>query len=153
MLNYSYCQSQDVIQPESGPSISIEPYVQWTADAPSDKKLVVKIRFKAVLKFQNKEWTEDWEFAWPDEGIDKLHAGFLAIRNHVDRRHAYHDGGLKREAYVDVYPWLRLGWVDLAGKWYGYILFTKENHTVTARFPNFESMVEFRHILNRAFQF
>lgn len=90
----------------------------------------------------------------PDRDIKTLDDELQELNAYVNARGEFirFRNELPRNVWSDIYPWLRIGWVDVAGTFYGYLTFSKEEHTVTAKFENLHELIKFRNAMSQAHQ-
>jgi len=83
--------------------------------------------------------------------LKKLEDGLSLISRHIDSRHGslrHIEGTL--EAFVDVFDWLRIGWVDEKEKWKAYIRFLKDGKEMRSEFEDYPSLRKLRDALHQA---
>jgi hypothetical protein len=145
MLNYSYTQATNPVPVESGAKIIVESVLKWNSDNPNDKSLHTFLIIEG--EFQGK--TEKWTFPWNIESQGALEEAQRGIFAHINSRGMLRNG-LRRDAFTDVHPWLRIGWIDEKGDFFGYLTVSLEGKEMTSHFKNFEGLANVRHALKQA---
>ncbi|MDR2981423.1 MAG: hypothetical protein LBV12_04160 [Puniceicoccales bacterium] len=94
-----------------------------------------------------------WDFEWPDKDLKKLEDSLTLISRHIDspRRKNYSLEGLRNDAYIDIYNWLRIGWIDNnKTNFAAYIIFFKDGRNMKAEFRGYSHLCTFREYIYRA---
>ena len=147
-MTYRYIQASIDLKSLNDININARREATWSSDTPNDKDVTIKVKVDGTQTEKNETYPVTWEFDWPDNDLKPLEDALSEIHNYVQGRQPHVT--FPREVYIDLYPWLRLGWVDENQTWYGYLEFRKENQIMNARFPDWPAMAEFRSIIYRA---
>jgi hypothetical protein len=133
----------------SGANITAESVRKWTSEKDNEKTLHTSLILEGELKERNQTWIEKWSIQWDTECMTKLEESLQKIHWHVHNRGTPLSGN-RREASVQALPWLKVGWVDEAGKFYGYITVSKNSQVMTSQFEHLDGLMGLRSALHRA---
>jgi hypothetical protein len=134
---------------KQGAKVSVRSEVCWDSENP-DQKMRRIVVVDGILDSRGHSWPAKWEFEWPDQDVKKLEAGLGPIIRDVegpDRSSRGLSRQKREEVFVDVYDWLRAGWVEGSARCYGYWAFRKDNLTLTSEFEDTGPFHEMRNAL------
>ena len=148
MLNYVSNQNTDTVSVRGGATIVVSGDLCWTSESPNSKVTNTSVVVTGAMTEKGHSWTESWTFTFPASGLAKLDEAMRAISDYVDRRQPRSSN--RREAYVDVFDWLRVGWIDEKEKWRGYIRFKRAEQVLESEFSDVSSLLTFSSAIARA---
>lgn len=73
------------------------------------------------------------------------------FRTYVNERRNYRFL-IRKEAFQDIFDWLRIGWVDQNKDFYGYVRFQKNGEYMESVFDNINDLGGFRSAVEQALQ-
>lgn len=77
-------------------------------------------------------------FVWPDADVGRLEDALRQIGWHVENRPFV--SGPESEVYLDVYDWLRLGWIANESDWAAVADFHRDGETIRAELDDLTTL-------------
>ena len=152
VLFYRSVQSLKELTVRKGPKLSVRSEVCWDSENPDDKKIRRVVTVEGVVESRGRSWPVKWEFEWPAQELNALEAGLRLILKVVEQGSLWSVGSRppkmkNQEVYVDVFDWLRAGWIEAGEESRGYLAFRKDDFVLTCEFEDNEGLKQIRDAL------
>lgn len=148
MLNYVIATASVSVPSKEGAQFTVESRRSWTADNPARSQEIF-VKASGKLRHRSQEWDETWSFLIAQADIQKLNEAYRLIEERIYVR-APNNERRRKEMFVDINAWLRVGWVDENGVFFGYVRVIKGDDFMEARFENYPTMAAFRDAVSQA---
>jgi hypothetical protein len=150
MLTYVKTIASEEVPAESGAKLTAETYLVSTSTDKKEQRKNTVLKCCGEVGEMGRTWEEEWTFDWPDKDDKKLEQVINHLQRYVDTR--IPRSGLPTEAYVDVYPWLRVSWIDTKDSWSAVIRISKDERSMTTKVKDMGGLWAFRTCVGRALQ-
>lgn len=152
VLFYRSVQSLRELIVKKGPQVSVRSEVYWDSENPNDKKTRRVVTVEGVVECRGQSWPAKWEFEWPAEDLNALEAGLRLILKDVESANLWSHGSRppkmkNQEVYVDIFDWLRAGWIEAGEECHGYLAFRKDDFVLTSEFGDTQGLKQIRDAL------
>jgi len=139
MITYRITKSRVdlVTTSDSKAKVEVHQILNFTGDRPADKKQAFLFKASGEMDEKGVSYPVEWEFECESSEIKILDESFYEIDQYVKGSTAARSESLlPREAFSDVNEWLRLGWLDENGSFYGYLEFKKDSEVLRSTVEN-----------------
>ena len=103
----------------------------------------VLIKVEDIVCERNEERAESWEYSLTPTDARQIMDGIEEIRAYVDstiRGNYRREESGRLEAATCPVEWLKIGWIDEAGKWKAYLEFSKDGQTMRSEFTGMPAL-------------
>lgn len=118
--------------------ITVRAEILWTSTHPGKKTRQVVIEASRGTVDGAPAARRKLAFVWPDPDLRRLDEALRLIGWHVENRPFVSEH--ESEVYIEVYDWLRLGWITHVAEWIAVVDFHRDGVTLRAELDDLSAL-------------
>lgn len=144
-MHYREVQSATQLAARNHVIISVRAEELWDSSAHAHKVRQVVVEASRGTTDATPAARRKFAFVWPDHDVKRLEEALRLIGWHVENRPFV--SGRESEVYVEVYDWLRLGWLASETEWMAVADFHCDGLTIRAELEDLTALHELKNFI------
>lgn len=138
IMHYRDVQSSTQLLSRNHVVITVRSEILWDSAHPAKKTHQVVVEASRGAVDSAPAARRKFAFVWPDQDLRRLDEALRLIGWHVENRPFVSEH--ESEVYIEVYDWLRLGWINSAAEWIAVVDFYRDGATIRAELDDLSAL-------------
>lgn len=137
-MHYREVQSSTQLLSRNHVVITVRAEILWNSAHPEKKTRQVVVEASRGTVDGPPAARRKFAFVWPDPDLRRLDEALRLIGWHVENRPFVSEH--ESEVYIEVYDWLRLGWITNVAEWAAVVDFHRDGVTLRAELDDLSAL-------------